>query len=393
MHRTFRYPLHPTPAQEAILSQWLGVCCDLYNAALQERRDAWRLLGKSVTRYDQQKSLTQVRAEDTEVAAMSAWALRSALDRLDGAFKGFFRRVKAGAKPGFPRWRAKRRYDSFAYPATAKHVINGSGRSARLHVPILGAVKVNAYRLLQGVPKTVTIRRDSTGRWWACIVCDLGEAPAKPSPTAPIGIDIGLTTLVALSTGDLVPNPRHAERAAAKLARRQQAMARRKRGSRMRERARVLVAKTHAHIANQRLDHARKTASSLVSRFDLIAMEDLNISGLCAGMLSKSVNNAGWRVLQHAIVCKAESAGKHVVFVDPRHTSQLCSACGQTVSKDLAERVHRCDCGYVADRDVNAARNILQRGLKDFALGTSVVSDGAKTPKARREKKSVNAQL
>lgn len=390
MHRAFKYPLHPTPEQEATLEQWLGVCCDLYNAALQERREAWLLQRRNVTKYDQHKSLTQIRTEDASVAAIPVQVLRSALDRLDGAFQDFFRRVNACTKSGFPRWRAKRRYDSFLYVIETKHTVTGTGRSARLHVPNIGTVKVNAYRPLQGVAKTVTIRRDACGRWCASICCDLGEAPATITPNTSIGIDLGVITLAALSTGELVANPRHAARSAAKRAQRQRVFARRKKGSRSCDRARVSVAKTHRHIANQRLDYARKTAVSLVSRFDLIAMEDLNIAGLCAGMLSQSVNNAGWRVLQHAIVCKAESAGKHVVFVDPRHTSQLCSACGQTVSKDLAVRVHRCDCGYVADRDVNAARNILQRGLKEFALGMSAVTNGAATvaPKARREKKA-----
>lgn len=389
MHRTFRYPLHPTTAQETVLLQWLGVCCDLYNAALQERRDAWRMQRRSVTKYEQHKALTEIRGTDPAIAEIPAWILRSSLDRLDGAFQAFFRRVKAGNKPGFPRWRSKRRYDSFNYPATMKTVVTGSGRSVRLHVPVLGTIKVNVYRPLRGKPLTVTIRRDATGRWWACIVCDVGEAPApKVDPSRIVGIDLGITSLVATSHGEVIENPRHAAKAAAKLAAQQRVFARRKKGSASRNRARILVAKTHQHIANQRRNHAWHVAKKLVAENDVIAHEDLDVKALSRGMLGKHVNFAGWTLLLYAIRCKAEEAGAVVVAVDPRGTSQQCSGCGTEVRKGLSDRWHKCPrCSASLDRDINAAINIRRRGVE--ALGTSVVTRGVSTaPKARRSRKN-----
>lgn len=402
MWRSFRYPLHPTPEQESVLVQWLGTCCDLYNAALQERRDSWLLRGKPITKYDQHKSLTQIRAEDIDIDAMPVSVLRSALDRLDVAFSCFFRRVKNGAKPGFPRWRSRRRYDSFSYTTEAKMIISGTGRSARLHVTHIGPVKVNAYRPLRGKPLNVTICRDASGKWWTCVLCDLGEAPTPKDPaTIPpsriVGIDLGITSLIATSHGEIVENPRHAAKAAAKLAARQRVFARRKKGSASRNRARILVAKTHAHIASQRLNHAWHVAKKLVAENDVIAHEDLDVAALAKGFLGKHVNFAGWTLLLHATRCKAEEAGAIVVAVDPRGTSQLCSSCGAEVRKGLADRWHQCPhCGASLDRDVNAAINVEHRGVA--ALGTSVVIGGTAkaVPKARRTKKAAvktDAQL
>ncbi|MDI1432641.1 RNA-guided endonuclease InsQ/TnpB family protein [Polyangium sorediatum] len=385
--RTFRYPLHPTYAQEKILTQWLEACCDLYNAALQERREGWRR-GLRIRFNDQTASLTVIRHEDPKFAAMPVMVLRSALARLQVAFEAFFQRCNNGEKPGYPRFRSRRRYDSFSWPAPngIDNLIQGKGRSGRLAVPKLGDLRFNLYRIPRGVPRTVRIQRESTGKWWVSIACDLGAAPAPVdaaaiSPDRVVGIDVGLQSLAALSTGTIVGNPRHVKRAETILARRQRVLSRRRNGSASRKRAVKLVARAHAHVKNQRLDYARKFATKLVRDFDFIAHEDLNIASLAASTLGKHVNNAGWRILLHAIACKAECAGKVVVQVDPRGTSQECSACGGVVQKSLAVRVHDCQCGLRVDRDVNAARNILARGMRVVSkLGDSNPS------KARRSR-------
>lgn len=357
--RTFRYPLRPTAAQEATLDTWRRQCCDLYNAALQERRDAWRKQRVSIGLYDQFKTLTEWRRSDPDGAAVPVEVQRSALRRVDLAFKAFFRRVKAGQTPGYPRFKSKRRYDSFDMPEA--RVV---GKTVAL--PKIGAVKFHQYRPLRGKPLRVTIHHEGDA-WWVLFACDIGAAPERVAPVSVVGIDVGLRSLAVTSDGEVVDNPRHAARAAAKLAAAQRIVARRRRGSKSRERARVQVARCHARVKNQRLDHARKVAAVLVSRYDVIAHEDLNIAGLARSMLGGSVNHAGWGILLHCIACKAEEAGKHVAAVDPRHTSQTCSGCGALVPKDLSVRVHDCPhCGLRMDRDHNAAVNIC-------ALGRSAV--------------------
>lgn len=356
MIRTFRYPLRPTKVQAATMESWLGYCCDLYNAGLEHRIGAWRRARRSVTLYEQQVELTAIRAEDERAAAIPARIQRSALRRLDYAFQGFYRRCRAGdRRPGFPRFRSRHRYDSLSFPPTR---VEGN----RVSVPKLGPVRFHDYRPLAGEVQEVTIRR-SCGRWWVCFSCEVGPAPAKRPIRAATGLDLGLTALTVTSEGERFQNPRWFRQAEEQLAMRQRRLSRRRRGSKGRQRARLLVAKAHERIKNQRLDHARKLAVELVGRYDLIAVENLNIHGLAQLDLSKSVADAGWRVFLNCLSLKAEGAGATVVEVDPRGTSQRCSGCGETAKKKLWDRTHDCPaCGLVLDRDHNAAINILNLG-------------------------------
>jgi putative transposase len=372
MHRTFKYRLHPNRHQESVLEDWRVQCAQLHNAALEQRRDAYRRCGTSLTRYDQHKDLTALRASETEWAAVPKLVLRSALNRLDLAYKAFFRRCRAGQKPGFPRFRAARRYDSFSIGRAAL-------RGNRVHVPKLGHVKLNLYRPLAGQIRDVVIRRDVCGKWWACFSCDLGEAPAKVAVASTVGIDLGLTSFAVLSNGEHVANPRYLRAAEDRLARRQQALSRKKKGSAARRRARVLVAKAHAAIANQRRDHARKLAAALFSHFDLVAFEALNIAGMVQHPnLSKSISDAAWNTFIVALTCKAENAGKWAVPVNPRGTSQRCSGCGIVVAKALAERWHSClHCGLSLHRDHNAAINVLRLGQSRVDAETPRVAEAS----------------
>jgi putative transposase len=202
-------------------------------------------------------------------------------------------------------------------------------------------------------------------------MCDIGEAPEKRAVNTMTGIDLGLKEFAVLSDGEAIANPRHFKNGAESLARAQRVLARKQRGSNSRHRARQAVARAHSRIANQRLDFHRKTAKQLCTRFDLIAHEALNVRGLSRGMLSKSVHDAGWGSFLRILHSKAEEAGVHVVAVDPRHTTQACSACGTLVPKGLGDRVHACACGLVLDRDHNAAINILARGLRASPAETS----------------------
>jgi putative transposase len=363
--RTFRYPLRLTVAQEATLDQWRIVCQQLYNGALQERRDAWRKQRVSITRIDQQKELTELRATDPEWLMVPTWIERSALRRVDLAFQAFFRRCRRGEKPGFPRFRSQDRYNSFDLGSNPVH-IDGD----HLNIPKLGMVKFHKYRDLHGKVKLVCIGRSARG-WSVSFVCNLGEAPAKVPVQIDkvVGIDVGLEAFATLSTGERIENPRFFRKSEEMLARRQRSLARKRRGSSSRRRAKQLIARVHEHIRNQRLDFARKLACVLFDRFNLIAYEDLAISRMVHGNLAKSIYDAAWGIAIRALNSKAEEAGKWSVPVNPYRTSQRCARCGAVVKKTLAERTHSCSsCGFVTHRDHNSSLNIRALGLSAVQL-------------------------
>jgi len=329
---------------------------------LEQRIDAYKKQCRTLSYIDQTKSLTELRQEDPDFSVIPATVLRSSLKKLDLSYKAFFRRLKAGEKPGFPRFKGKDRFRSFSFMVTP------SLKDSKVLVPKLGYVKFHQYRPIQGTALDARIHKDSTGKWWVCIVCDLGEAQKRPpEPKNHVGIDVGLTSFATLSNGEKVDNPRFFRASEDLLAQRQRSLALKKRGSNSRQRAKKLVARAHQHIRNQRLDFVRKLAVTLFSRYDLVSFEDLNIKGMVQSpTLAKSIHDASWGLLAHALTCKAESAGKWAVSVDPRGTSQRCSRCGEspTQKKTLSDRAHLCDvCGLAMDRDENAALNIDALGL------------------------------
>jgi putative transposase len=373
MLRTFRYPLRLNRANQAVLTSWLESCRQLYNGALEHRIGAWQKARVSITYAMQTAELTALRAEDDEYAAIPVRVSRSALRRLDRAFQAFFRRVKAGDKPGFPRFRAYGRYDSFSIGRVAPC-------EDRVRIPKLGPLRFHLYRPLRGTVRDTQLRR-SCGRWFVCFSCDLGPAPEKRPPRRIVGIDVGLTHFAVTSDGEVIDNPRWYRQAELLLARRQRALAPKRRGSASREKARLLVGRAHLKIHNQRLDHARKLACSLYARYDAVVFEKLNIAGMIRGRnLGKSIADAGWRMLASALKCKAEDAGAWAIEVDPRGTSSRCSSCGTDVPKTLSDRVHSCHaCGLEIDRDLNAARNILAFPPGRGGLGAELFAALAKT--------------
>lgn len=361
-HRTYRYRLYPTRSQEHALEEQLAFCCDVYNAALQERRDAWRK-GVRVRFFDQSAELTEVRRAGL-APAMNSWPPIDALRRLDRAFEAFFRRCKTGEKPGYPRFRSKPRYDSLSW-SFSSHMGGVKISDGRLRLQGVGAVKVKWHRPIpEGSSlKVVTLNR-SCGRWHAAFSLKLADPVVAVHIGPAVGIDMGITTFAALSTGELIEGPRSYRAAQGGLRVAQRRLARRRRGSHRRRKALALLQRRHERIRNLRRDHAHKVSRRLVNEFSLIAREDLNVRGLAGGILAKDVHDQGWGEFLAMVGYKAEGAGSRIIAVDPRQTSQLCSGCGVLVRKDLSRRVHYCpDCGLVLDRDVNAARVILARGL------------------------------
>ena len=358
--RTYRYRIYPTVRQRLALEAQLSFACQLYNAALEQRRYAWRSQHRPITLYEQFRDLTEVRAASMGPVHMSCSAMRDPLRRLDRAFTAFFRRVKVGDKPGYPRYRSARRYESLTWQ---------SGWSVRLERLVLGGVghvKVRWHRLFPaGAPvRTVTIRRRA-GRWYACFSVVVSRSVQVAAITRPaVGIDLGIQHFAVLSTGEQIAGPRAQRAAMRRLRVAQRRLCRRQMGSHRREKARLLVARQHERIRNLRHDHAHRLTRRLVSQFGLIAIEKLNIRGLTRGLLARHISDQGWAAFLMMLEYKAAEAGTRLVRVPPEGTSQTCSRCGVEVPKRLSERIHRCpDCGLIIDRDTNAARNILRLGL------------------------------
>lgn len=360
LRRTFKYRLYPTRAQVETLDRHLALCCELYNAALQERRDAWRMAGIHVSFSQQSTQLPLIKADRPELAEVYSQALQDVLHRVDKAFAGLFRRVKAGEKPGYPRFRSRRRYDSLTYPQ-----LGFSLEEKHLYLSKVGPVKVKLHRPLEGCVKTLTVKREC-GTWYAMFVCQVESAPL-PACAEAVGIDVGLEYFLTTSEGEHIENPRHLRVAEAQLVKAQQRVSRRRKGSHRRRKAVGLLAHQHQRVRNCRKDFHHKVARNLVGSYGFITAEDLRVANMVRNRsLAKSISDAGWGQFVSILQAKAEYAGREMVLVNPRNTSQTCSGCRAHVLKPLSERVHACHvCGLVLHRDVNAARNIL-------ALGRSV---------------------
>jgi putative transposase len=281
--------------------------------------------------------------------------------RLDKAYRAFFRRVQNGGNPGFPRFKPASQYDSFTYPQGG-YSITGN----KLKLSKIGDVKIKLHRQPEGKIKTCTIIAKN-GKYYACLSCE-DEADPLPQCSSAVGVDLGVKHLAVTSDGEFHDSPKYLRQSEKKRRRKQRSVARKKKGSNRRRKAVRELAKQHEHVANQRKDYAHKVSRKLVDTNGLIAFEDLNVKGMVKNHnLAKSISDSGWSQLVQFTTYKAESAGRRVVLVNPYNTSQMCSNCGGIVKKKLFDRVHKCSCGYVEDRDVNAAVNILNLALSKIA--------------------------
>src|SRR6266568_7635033 len=370
VRRTFKYRAYPTAVQAEALHSQVNEACRLYNAALDERRSAWRMNGISLGYYEQANQLKEIRAAgDLGVANFSA--CQDALRRVNKTFTAFFRRVTAGEQsPGYPRFRSRLRYDSLTWPSWGDGC--GLRSSGRLYLHGVGDLKLKWHRPLPADAqiKTVTAKR-AAERWYVCFSVEMPDPQPLPASDLAVGIDVGLTTFAVLSDGSEIANPRHFRAGERRLRLAQRKLARRKQRSRRRLKARQELARLHRHVAKQRRDFHHKTAHALVQAHGLIAVEDLNVKGLAGSILAKSVHDAGWSQFISIVSDKAAEAGRALVKVNPAGTTQACSGCGEHVPKTLSERWHSCACGLSIGRDLNAALNILHRALAQ-GLGWSL---------------------
>lgn len=357
MLKTYRYRIYPTKEQKEKIEYTLNLCRYLYNNALEQRILAYKKYKKSISYNMQQNELPLVKQVLPEYKEVHSQVLQDVLKRLDKAFQNFFRRLGTNDKAGFPRYKGKNRYHSFTYPQSG-FVIEGD----KLRLSKIGNIRINLHRKLVGEPKTCTIVRKND-KYYVALVCEV-EKPQVTLTNKVVGIDLGVAHLAITSDGEFFDNHKYLRKSEKQLKRLQRIVSKRKKGSNRRRKAVRLLAKKHEQIANQRKDRNHKISRILVDRYDLIVFENLNIKGMTKNKhLAKSIHEVAWRQLIEFTTYKAENAGKVVKLVDPRNTTQICSSCGAIVKKTLAEREHRCDCGYVAHRDVNSAINILKRGL------------------------------
>lgn len=357
--RTFKYRLYPTKAQEQRLFQVLDVCRAWYNMCLEERKLAWELEGRRVTKSQQEKTAIRYRRTFPQAQIVFSQTMQSVCDDLDKAFAAFFRRVKAGQTPGYPRFKGRDRFHSFAFKqfgAGAKL----DGR--RLKLFGIGRVPVRWHRSIEGEIKTVRIVHKA-GSWYACFACEVPESEPLHATGNAVGIDVGISALITTSDGRKAENPTYYRAGQKKLRLLQRQLARAKKGSKNRKQKLRRVQRQQEHVANQRRDYLHKLSRQLVNDYDGVALEALRIPNMVRNHhLSKSILDSGWSMFGQFLAYKAESAGRAVVYVDPAYTSKCCSNCGAVFQDfDLSTRWVECACGLSLDRDHNAAINILNK--------------------------------
>jgi len=352
IRKTFKYRLFPNRKQREALLATLEVCRHLYNDALQERREAWKLCHQSVTFAMQSAQLPACKEADVAMQGVYSQVLQDVLHRVDKTYKAFFRRGN-----GFPRFKGKGWFDSFPYPQLGFRV-----EGSQVSLAKIGNVKIHRHRPLAGDIKTLTLKNEN-GKWYACFSCMVDSEPL-PFNESVVGIDVGLESFAVTSDAEIVDNPRWFRQAQKKLRVRQRHVYRcRKRSSGWRK-ACKLVALLDRHVFNQRNDFQHKVSREFVENYGLIAGEDLNVKGLAGGRLAKSVHDAAWSSFIAKLLYKAESADRLLVKVDARGTSQQCP-CGAPVPKKLWDRKHHCTvCGLNTTRDHASALEILRRGLR-----------------------------
>lgn len=377
MRLTYKYRLNPTSAQRTSLERTLELCRRVYNDTLAIRKETYEQSGTSISLYGTNKLLTAWKADKPELKQVHSQVLQNVQERVELAYQAFFRRVKAGEdEPGFPRFKGKGRYDSFTFKQSG-FKLDGD----RLTLSKIGDVRIKLHRPICATVKTLTVQRDAVGNWYACFSCECEPSPLEPSHKV-VGVDLGLTTFAYLSDGQKIERQRWMKLDEKDIARLQRKKDRFAKGSP--ERRKVVHALCHAYerAANRRRNFAHQESRKLVNEYQIIAFEKLDIQDLQVNgnkTISRGIADVAWGQFVQFATYKAEDAGRTVVLVNSKGTTQMCSGCGVIVPKDLSVRIHDCpECGLRLNRDHNAALNILARGLSSISaggpLGASVVA-------------------
>jgi putative transposase len=363
MNKTYQFRLYPTKKQQATLNKWLALCCEVYNAALQERRDAYRMAGVSLGFAQQCAELPGCKEVRPELAEVNSQVVQDAVKRVDLAFAAFFRRCEAGEQPGYPRFRSRFRYDSLTFKQYGNSFALTS--EGKLMLSKLGQVKMVMHRPIQGTPKTAIVKRTPTGKWYVSICCSEVEPKRLPASSDQVGIDVGLKTFAYLSTDEHIDNPRFFRQEEKHLAKAQRKLSKATSKTPAKKKRRKVVARIHERISNRRKNFIGQQVALLVKRFGLIAVEALVVRNMVRNpKLAKSIADAAWSAFFTHLIAKAEEAERRLVRVNPAYTSQTCSVCGHRQEMPLSVRIYECcNCGLVMDRDHNASRTILSQAV------------------------------
>ena len=373
------FSLYPSAEEEVILNEQLELCRELYNSFLLERRYAYKGSKKSLNYTQQANEMPGLKNTFEEYRDIHSQVLQDVARRVDRAYKNFFRRIREKnhgkmQKAGFPRFKPAERYRSITYPQSGFRIME----NGHLKLSKIGRIRMFNHREIEGEIKTLNISRDGTGKWYASFSVKQENVALHADRTGnSIGIDAGLLHLVTMSDGTTVEPPRFLKKGEKRIKKAQRNLLRKRKGSKNRKKARINLSKQHGKVKRQREDFAHKLSNRLVRNNDLIAFENLSIKGMMKNHhLAKSIADASWSTILQYTIYKAESAGREVVMVDPRNTSRECSNCGYKKKElKLSERTFRCySCGYEIDRDLNAAINIHNKGLKKVGRGTPEVT-------------------
>lgn len=350
MIRTYKRKLILNSEQENRIKSWIGACRVVYNMGLEIKQATYKATGKNISNYTLQKQLKDVRAEVGWIGDVPSGTLIAALDRLDRSYSSFFRTFKIGG--GFPKFASKKAYKSIHF----KSVRLGKGR---ITLAKIGAIKIFKDSPVFGIPKTATIIQESTG-FFICIQCK--DVPIKfESENQAIGLDMGLSYFCIDSNDKFVANPRHFKKYERRLRIENRSLARKKKGSKSWTKQAIRLNRLHYKVGNVRRDFLHKESTKIAKVNSLVVIEDLNIKGMSKNRrLSKHILDAGWGIFKTMLEYKTT-----VLKVDARHTSQMCFECGSVDSKSRISQAEFCctSCGHLSNADVNAARNILSRGM------------------------------
>ena len=378
MRITYKFRLYPTKKQEKALQLSLDACRWVYNKTIETKRDTWEKEHKSISRYTANGFLPKWKEENPDLGNVYNQCLQAVQEKVDLAFNGFFRRIRAGQAPGYPRFKGINRYNSFIFPQPQYgfNLIEN-----KLRISKVGIVRVKKHREISGVIKRLIIKR-ARNKWYACFVCEF-IPNSIPITESIVGIDVGLTSFATLSNGEKIPNPRFFRTDEDILTKAQSRFDKSEKGSEDRKKQKNKLLRIHEKIGNRRIDFIHKLSRKIVNENKVIVFEKIDIENMKKKTnrgIRKSIADAAWNKFMQFTYNKAEWAGRQVLYVSPWNTSKKCSRCGQIVEKELSDRVHSCSCGLVIDRDHNAAINILALGMQSLAKSLNshiIVEDGS----------------
>jgi putative transposase len=363
MTKSYKYRIYPNRVQIDILHKQFNLCRWLHNVALEHRITAYKSIGKNISYLEQANELPAIKEQFHEFANIHSQVLQDVLKRLDLSFQHFFRRIKNGETPGFPRFKGKDRFNSICYPQSGFKIVGN-----KVGLSKIGSIKIKLHRKIEGTIKTCSIKK-SGNQWYIIFTTERNIVVPKKVVSSMVGIDLGLETFAVLSDGSKIENPRFLRNSEEKLKEIQSKYSKYK-GNATKKKLSALYRK----IANQRNDFLHKQSRIVVNKYGLIVYEDLNIKQMTQGRFAKSIHDAGWGKFIDMIKYKAESAGVYAIAVNPRNTSQICSGCGTIVKKEINQRSHDCPvCGLSLHRDLNASLNILRLGTDRMKEGFAQV--------------------